>query len=438
MLPVALLLNPPGSRPYVRDCYCSLVGRRGYAFQPLDLLLQSGFLAEGGYRVEVLDAIATGASEGQVLGRVRSLEPRVVLTLGAAAARDEDTAFLKKLREVLGPQRSLVGSGDLFQFAPEKALAEHSSLDAILTDFACADLVTWLAGNKEAAGQVMDREGRGGKGKAPRQWHQPRPRHELFPRQRYRLPYHPRPFASVLTSYGCPYECTFCNTSQVKYKIRDVINILDELDWLYQAGYRDVYFRDATLGVSRTHMLQMCQRMTERKYMFSWNSFTRADLLDLELLQTMAGAGCRLLQLGIESADPALLEEHRKDLTLERVKQATEACHQAGIAVCGHFVVAWPGRPVEEGAREAANLAVELGCTFASFNVAEPRPGSPFNAGFAQGETADSVNLRAASARNAAMRRFYLDPRTGRRIVRMLRGWGEFAHAARMAGAVLG
>lgn len=433
-----LLLNPPGSRPYVRDCYCSLVGRRGYAFQPLDLLLQSGFLHEAGHRVEALDAIAWGVPRDEVLARVRGTRPEAVLVLGGAASAREDLPFLESLREA-APGALVVGSGDLFQFDPRGALERSPALDGVLTDFAAPDLVRWLSGERDAAPAVVDRGPQVPRGRRAARWRQPRPRHDLFPKGSYRLPYHPRPFASVLTGYGCPYSCTFCNTSQVPFKVREAENVLEELEWLHRGlGYGDVYLRDATLGVSRPQIAAICEGILARGLTLSWNSFTRADLLDPALLRLMARAGCRLLQLGIETADPRLLEAHRKDLTPLRVAETVRACREAGIAVCGHFIVAWPGRPPDEGAREAARWAVELGCTFASFNVAEPRPGTPFRGAFGPGETAEDANARARPARGAAMRRFYLDPRTAFRIGRSLSGPGEWIHALRLAGAALG
>ena len=41
-----LLLNPPGTRPYLRDYYCSKVAKADYIYEPVDLLMLSGMLAE--------------------------------------------------------------------------------------------------------------------------------------------------------------------------------------------------------------------------------------------------------------------------------------------------------------------------------------------------------------------------------------------------------
>ena len=40
-----LLLNPPGNKSYVRSYYCGSSAKSGYLFQPLDLLVLSGFLS---------------------------------------------------------------------------------------------------------------------------------------------------------------------------------------------------------------------------------------------------------------------------------------------------------------------------------------------------------------------------------------------------------
>ncbi len=58
-----LLLNPPGSRNYIRDYFCSKRAKTNYMFPPSTLLFLSGWLAEA-HDVTVLDAIAEGLGWG--------------------------------------------------------------------------------------------------------------------------------------------------------------------------------------------------------------------------------------------------------------------------------------------------------------------------------------------------------------------------------------
>jgi hypothetical protein len=71
----------------------------------------------------------------------------------------------------------------------------------------------------------------------------------------------------------------------------------------YEADYQNFYLRDATFGVRRDDAGNLCERIARIGDDIRWNAFTRADLLDDELLDLMARSGCAVLQIGVETLD---------------------------------------------------------------------------------------------------------------------------------------
>ena len=219
-----LLLNPPGTRPYLRDYYCSKVAKADYLYEPTDLLLLSGRLAEH-YEVEVLDCIALGMQGQEALQRIRAARPNVIVFLSGAVSWHEDQIFIEEAKRVSGA--ILIGSGDLFLEGGVQLMEQHDFVDGLLLDFTTADVLEYLKGgaNNQPENMIYRQNGsiveRPLKRAKNATFEIPPPRHDLFPHHRYNYPTVKRPpFATVLTDYGCPYHCRFCVMGKLGYQTR--------------------------------------------------------------------------------------------------------------------------------------------------------------------------------------------------------------------------
>ena len=75
-----LFLNPPGTKRYIRDYYCSKVSKAYYMPQPVDLLMQTGYFAERGYTVKVLDAIIEKKTPQSLFREVLAFNPDLIIS----------------------------------------------------------------------------------------------------------------------------------------------------------------------------------------------------------------------------------------------------------------------------------------------------------------------------------------------------------------------
>lgn len=374
-----LLLNPPGTRPYLRDYYCSKVAKADYLYEPTDLLMLSGLLAEH-HEVEVLDCIALGLRVSPALQRIQAVKPDVVVFLSGAVSWQEDREFLKEVKRASGAV--LIGSGDLFLDDSVVILKENDFIEATLLDFTTSDLVLYLKEGEEAEPENMvyrrvERIVQGPLKRAKNGTFEiPVPRHDLFPHRRYHYPtvkHHP--FATVLTDYGCPYHCHFCVMGELGYKVRPVDNVLAELEVLATQGFREIYFNDQTFGVSRGRTIEMCQRMLSKDYHFGWQAWARVDLVDKEMLKSMRAAGCHTLLFGVESGNERTLQGQKKGYGLEKIRNTFALCRQLRIRTLATFIIGLPGEN-EADIRRTIDFALELDPDLASFNVLVPRAGT--------------------------------------------------------------
>ncbi len=379
-----LLLNPPGTRLYVRDYYCSKVSKADYLYHPTDLLTASGWL-EPHFELRVMDCIVDQISAENAFRQIESLEPDGVFFITGSVSREEDFRFLSDVKNKLGCL--MVGSGDCFLDEFDSLRECAPWLDAIALDFmsdslekffrtelnnenfVCTDIIDLRRG--------VDLSGCSKSRVKGAELEIPIPRYELFPNSKYRYPFvRSRPFASILTDYGCPWRCKFCVMSEIGFKHRSVRNILEELDYVHRLGFRDIYFIDQTFGYDKRRLKELCREMIDRNYSFRWVAFTRADLINKEILGLMKRAGCHMLMFGIESPVQRILDEMIKDLTLERIEECFRLCKSFGIKTLATFIIGLPGTTYEENLL-IGDYAVRLDVSYASFNMLVPRVNTP-------------------------------------------------------------
>ncbi len=379
-----LLLNPPGTRRYLRDVYCSHSSKGTYLYHPLDLLAQAALLAPH-FDVAFLDAIAEGLGAAETRDRICAFAPDAIVFLSGAVSYAEDLAFLTDLKQH-DPALTLVGMGDVFLWEAERFLAAYPWIDAALPDFVSSALVSAFADGSARGVLGTDPLARGG----AKTFAYGAPPYDLLQMDAYRLPFgRAERFGSLLTSFGCPFHCTYCNTAEMPYRLRDLDGVFDELAYLRARGIRKVYVRDPTFGLNPRYTQALLDRLIEERWDVAWNCFLRADRVDAALLARMKQAGCYLVMFGIETASDELNTRSRKDITVAEIRAGVAAAKGAGLEVLGTFVLGMPGE-TKRTAEETIDLALELDLDYASFNVATPRLGSQLRDQIALGSVLDS------------------------------------------------
>ena len=187
------------------------------------------------------------------------------------------------------------------------------------------------------------------------------------------------PIMPVMGGRGCPYRCTFCASKVVARRncrflspARFVDHIEDLVD---RHGIRDFSFSDETFVLNKRRVREICDEIQRRQLDIRWACLTRVNTVDVQILQTMKQAGCRLIETGIESGDQDILDRIGKGIKKAQVREACEIITQTGIRVNGCFIL---GLPYEtpETVRRTIDFAKELPLTYAQFAMLVPLPGS--------------------------------------------------------------
>lgn len=453
-----LLLNPPGKRRYHRDYYCSHTSKARYFWYPIDLLMQSGYMAQLGV-VKVLDCIAGGIDTDSALREIEKFSPDIIFFLSGMVSYREDIEFLKRAAALC--KAKFIGSGDIFFEADGDILEKFTPfLDGYLLNFISDSASRWIAGERgELPNFAYREEGKWVKGpRTPGQdgFHLPLPRHELFPMKKYRYPFmRYSPLGTILSAYGCAFHCRFCQGSDITFRRRDMGNVMEELRGLHRMGVRELHVRDLTFAADKKHALEFMDAILREGFKFRWHCLSRVDTIDDELAKRMAGSGCKSVHFGIETLNKQTLKYYLKNFDPSQAEEALEICKRHGIHTIVSFIFGLPldGR---EDMEKIIQFAVSHPITAAAFNIAVPRPMTDFKREMIKdgkinlsgdfdcsGEhpviTIDSIAPEEILAyRNRAIRKMYLRPSYWLNLIRGLESVSEFRFMAEDFLALMG
>ncbi|MFX0076890.1 MAG: B12-binding domain-containing radical SAM protein [Candidatus Hermodarchaeota archaeon] len=191
------------------------------------------------------------------------------------------------------------------------------------------------------------------------------------------LEFAPGGFTSMISSRGCPYQCTFCyGTRTVGFRTRSVENILEEILFLESEGYKYLNFVDDNFTVSKKRVIKLCRLMQKHKVDMEWICEGRVNQVSDQMLREMQRANCQIMFYGIESANQRILNYYRKNITPSQSILAVKKTRRAKIPfILGSFIVGAPGETLLE-IYNTLKFAQKLAIDFPVFNLLGTMPGT--------------------------------------------------------------
>ncbi len=184
----------------------------------------------------------------------------------------------------------------------------------------------------------------------------------------------------IVTSIGCPYNCSFCASRTVsgrKIVYRPVEDVLEEIEFfINEYGVNNITIIDENFMANRKRVEAVLNAFIDRKYNVKWQMANVAVWhLDDELLELMHKSGCTAISPSVESGSPRVLRDviRKPLLILEKIPGIVAKCKELGIDVIAHFVIGMPGETWEE-IRQTFRYAESLDVDLAIFHIATPYP----------------------------------------------------------------
>jgi len=188
------------------------------------------------------------------------------------------------------------------------------------------------------------------------------------------------PSIPVLTSRGCPFDCSFCSVTGMfgrKYRFRSTENIIEELR-LYSGRKALIFFYDDNFAADPKRTRELCEAMIREKLKLKWTTQVRADVArDPELVRLMKKAGCHTVYIGFESVNPEALEGMQKKQTVAEIARAVKVFRRERIHIHGMFVLGFD-QDDWKTVRKTVRFAKRARLTSTQFLILTPLPGSAF------------------------------------------------------------
>lgn len=369
---------------------------------PLWARLIAGYARDRGFKVQIIDAEAMRHDAQRVAIAAIDANPRLVCIAAYGHQPSASTqmmtgagAVARAIKEA-NPHQTIVMVGGHVSALPERTLNEET------IDFACkgegpetvvqlladaylprhVDGLVWRSPNGEvqvnASAPLIDIDELHGD-----VW-------DLLPMRRYRAHNWQcfgdvgkrQPYASIHTSLGCPYKCSFCCINAPfasnQYRMRDPAKVCAEIANLYfDHGVTTFKIVDEMFVLNERHYTAVCKGLVDRGIADRLNiwAYARVDTVKPEALGILRAGGVRWLALGIESADPKVRDGASKQMRKWDIGKVVRQIQDAGINVIGNYIFGLPDDD-RESMEATLDLALTLNTEFANFYSAMAYPGS--------------------------------------------------------------
>lgn len=372
-----LLLNPPG--PFCRAGSRWPHGRKqksvgiDYHPFPFQLAYATSRLTADGHDARLVDCIATGTSNEELAAIAAAFDPDVVFMETSAPSWTFDIETMRALGKPAIAGGAHATATPLEHLEAGFAAVIRGEYDQVISQALPLDPKPWLAlpdmPASEHAPLLRDLDSI------------PRPPWESMAMEKYNDPFCLGRSVTVLTSRGCPLECGFCTIAPFagkrNYRRRDPKHVCDEIQTLIDRYHPDeIYFDDDTITINPKHVLALCEEYKARRFGLPFSCMGNA-VIDREVIEAMAGAGCRAIKFGVESADPEVLRQIPKDQSPEEVARTVRDCSEFGIGTHANFLLGLPGE-TRESAERTIEFALRLNTHTLQFAIATPYPGTAF------------------------------------------------------------
>ena len=210
----------------------------------------------------------------------------------------------------------------------------------------------------------------------------PFPARHLFRNQRYTYPDALRfPAFPIITSRGCPGNCTFCTAKFMhgkRFRNRSAENILDEIELLVKDyGAKEIHVWDDNFITNRNRVFKFRERIIQRKIkvLFSFPNGIRADFINREILQALKDIGTYSIAIGVESGNQRILDGIQKGIKLEQIETAFKLAKELKLETWGFFLLGLPGEDAGT-MKETIDFSIKLDPDIAKFHILKPYPKS--------------------------------------------------------------
>jgi len=185
-----------------------------------------------------------------------------------------------------------------------------------------------------------------------------------------------RPLASIMTSRGCPFRCSFCALWKIsggRYMVRSPESVVGELETIAE-DFIDFAEDNALHDVPRAR--KIAELISERGIKKTYKLYARSDTVvrHPSLIEQWKRVGMELVLIGMESFRDSELRGLNKANNVRNNEEAIRILHRNGVEIAAYFII----QPdyTEQDFDQLASYVASMNLTQPIFTVLTPLPGT--------------------------------------------------------------
>lgn len=206
----------------------------------------------------------------------------------------------------------------------------------------------------------------------------------------------PSPHGVVVTTRGCPYKCTFCYHAYQNSKVRmhSPQRVVSELKFLIKTyDIKSFAFGDDLFVNNKKRVYEICDLIDSEGIKLKWRMACRVNFFNEELMTRLKKSGCIEIGIGIESGNQQILDNIKKQATVEQSKNALTICKKLGIIPYTSYMIGNVGE-TRETVKDSVEFIKKYDPRPGGFFIATPYPDTGlYNYGIEKGLIKDELKL---------------------------------------------
>ncbi len=175
--------------------------------------------------------------------------------------------------------------------------------------------------------------------------------------------------ATLISTRGCPYKCTFCDVPYKAYRQRNIELVMDEIEECLALGYEEFHFFDDLFNITHQKIIDFCDALERRNLNIVWDFRGRVNGVTYESLARAKKVGLRMISFGVETGSDIGLKTLKKGSNIAQVEKAFLWCRELGIETVANYMIGLPHEKSIQDVRANVDFLLKLNPDFAQFGI---------------------------------------------------------------------